>query len=144
MDNGSLFIASFRRFDNPRHGRDRGHWILARGGLAREHQAIRAVPDGIGHIRRFSPRRPWAGDHRLQHLGRSDDQLPGVVGLLDDCLLIHRHQFDAGFNAQVSARHHHAVGGGDDRIQLIDGLGFFDLGIERVYFERLVPLPEAD
>ena len=51
--------------------------------------------------------------------------------MLDDLFLVNRDLFDAGFDAQVTPRDHHAVGRGNHFIQVIDGFGFFNFCEER-------------
>src|SRR5438105_11683047 len=67
---------------------------------------------------RFRPSRPRIDDHRLEHLGCGDHQLSRLVGLLDDLFLIDGDEFDAGFHAQITARHHDPIGGRDDFIEM--------------------------
>ena len=45
--------------------------------------------------------------------------------------MINRNQLDTGFHSQIAARYHHAIGGVDDFIQVIDGFSLFDLGDQR-------------
>ena len=45
--------------------------------LAGEHDAIGAVKNRVGHVGCLGARRQTARHHRLEHLRRSDDWLPG-------------------------------------------------------------------
>src|SRR5450755_4594553 len=43
----------------------------------------------------------------------------------DDHFLHHRHALRAHLHAKVAARHHHAVGGAQNGVQIFDGFRFF-------------------
>ena len=54
--------------------------------------------------------------------------LPGLGRAADRVLLHQRHARDAGLDAVVAARDHHAVGDGDDLVERLVGLDLLDLG----------------
>ncbi len=54
--------------------------------------------------------------------------LDWAVGGGDQPFLDDRDPLDRDLDAQVAARHHHAVGGADDLVQVIEGDGALDLG----------------
>ena len=54
--------------------------VVALGCLARKHDAIRPIEDGIGHVARFGARGPGRPLHALQHLRRRDDRHTGAAG----------------------------------------------------------------
>ena len=113
--------------------RDVGHHlqglerILARGRLAGKHGRIGAVVDGVGHVGHLGARRARVADHRVEHLGRGDDGLIGLVALLDDLLLDGGAHLGRHLDAQVAAGDHDAVGLLQDVIEVVDGHGAFDL-----------------
>ena len=66
-----------------------------------------------------------------QHLGGDDDRLGVEAGPLDDLLLQERHVLERALHRQVAARHHEAVEGGDDLVEVLDRLRLLDLGDHR-------------
>ena len=107
------------------HGLDR---IGADAGLGREHHRGRAVDHGVGDVGRLGARRLRRLDHRLEHLRRGDHELARLRGAPDRVLLHQRHARDAGLDAVVAARDHHAVGHRDDLVEVLVGLDLLDLG----------------
>src|ERR671915_326683 len=49
--------------DDPCHGLDHLYRVLAGGGLAREHEGVGAVENGIGHVSRLGAGGPRLLDH---------------------------------------------------------------------------------
>jgi hypothetical protein len=70
--------------DDAPHGVDRLDRPLADGGLARQHDRVRAVQDRVGDVGRLGARRPRGADHRLEHLGGDDHRLGPLAGGGDD------------------------------------------------------------
>ena len=107
---------------------DRFNRILADGRFAGEHHGIGAVVNGVGHVGDFGARGPRVLDHRLQHLRCGDDRLGVLGGAADDVLLNGGNHLRRHFNAEVAAGHHDAVGDLQNRVEMLDGLGLFELG----------------
>ncbi|MNQ92975.1 hypothetical protein D3C85_1084190 [compost metagenome] len=110
------------------HDGDRLHRIVARGRLRRQHQGVRALIDGVRHVRGLGPRRGRRAGHRLQHLGRHDGRHAALAGGAQDLLLGDRHFFGVHLDPQVAARDHDAVAVVEDALQVVQGLGLLDLG----------------
>mmetsp|Transcript_36539 Transcript_36539/g.61553 ORF Transcript_36539/g.61553 Transcript_36539/m.61553 type:complete len:259 (+) Transcript_36539:67-843(+) len=69
------------------HHLHRVHRVGPGCGLPGEHHAVRAVQDGVGHVRRLRARRPGGCDHGVQHLGGSDDGLSHHIAFPNHHLL---------------------------------------------------------
>ena len=106
-----------------RLGREAAH-----GGLGREHDAIGAVEDGVGHVGGLGAGRAPVLDHGFEHLGGRDDRLPCAVRFRHDALLFHGDALDGDLDAEIAAGHHDAVGGGEDGVQVLQRRGALDLG----------------
>ena len=94
----------------------------------REHHGVGAVVDRVGHVGDLGARGPRVLDHRLQHLRGGDHRLAELGGAADDVLLNGGNLLRRQLDAQVAAGHHDGVGGGEDGVQVLDGLGLFQLG----------------
>ncbi len=99
--------------------------------LARQHQRVGAVEDGVRHVRGLGARRTWLDHHRLEHLGRDDDRFPQPASGRDDALLQHRNLVQRHFDAEVAARHHDGVGRRDDLVDVLDRRCALELGDDR-------------
>ncbi len=84
--------------------------ILPGGRLAREHQGVGAVEDGVGDVGGLGAGGPRVGHHRLEHLGGHDHRLAVTPAHGDDLLLPHRNLVQRHLDPEISARHHHGVG----------------------------------
>ena len=114
-------------FDDFRHRLHHLHGVAPGSRLRREHHRVGAVHDGVRHVAHLGPGRRRIQDHGLHHLrGRDHDAIPGAA-LVDDGLLQARQLRIPHLNAQVTARHHHYVGGFDDALQVGDRLVTLDL-----------------
>ena len=113
---------------NRRHLLDGFHRVLAGGGFGAEHHRIGAVEYRIGNIADLGPRRHRVEDHRLHHLGRGDGHLVEGARHLDHAFLQRRHGRIAYLDRQIAARHHDAVTGLQDRLQMRDRFRALDLG----------------
>ena len=109
------------------HHLDGAHRVGAHGGLLGEHQGVGAVEDRVGHVGDLGARGPRRGDHRLEHLSGRDDRPGERSRETDDLLLDEGHVLDPQLDPEVAAGHHHAVGGLDDRLGVLDRLGLLDL-----------------
>jgi hypothetical protein len=54
------------------------------------------------------------------------DRAAALVGQPDDSLLECGHAFRRYFDAKIASRHHDSVCDIEERLQVVDGLGFFD------------------
>eukprot|EP00968_Pinguiococcus_pyrenoidosus_P006873 scaffold452_cov235-Pinguiococcus_pyrenoidosus.AAC.16 len=99
-----------------RLGRDGRHGLqrLVRPGslgrLSAEHDAVRTVQYGVGHVGHLRSRRPRVLDHRVEHLRGADHGLPAEVAALDHVLLRHKHLLEGNLDAEVAASHHDTIG----------------------------------
>ena len=53
------------------------------------------------------------------------------AGAADDLLLDPRHLFERQLEAEIAARHHHALGDLEDRVEILDACGTLDLRDQR-------------
>ena len=109
------------------HGGDRFHGIFADGAFAGQHHGVRAVEHRVEHVAGLRSRRPIRMFHAVQHLCGGDDRTVGRVAQRDDALLDGRHTLHVHLHAQIAARHHHRVGGGNDRFEVLHRLRFLNL-----------------
>ena len=124
---GTLGVVLLDSSRNGGHGLNRFHREIPNCGFVGEHHGVGAIKDGVGHVAHFSAGRPGAGGHGIQHLGGRDDGNAKAVGLANQFLLQQRYFLGRHLHPKVTAGHHHAVTQRKDRIDLIDGLKFFDL-----------------
>mmetsp|Transcript_40294 Transcript_40294/g.134368 ORF Transcript_40294/g.134368 Transcript_40294/m.134368 type:complete len:419 (-) Transcript_40294:165-1421(-) len=110
------------------HHGDRLARVRALGRLARQHHAIGAVEHRVGDVGRLGARRARVARHRLKHLCRADAGLARDVALCDHHLLREEHLLRRDLDAQVAARHHDAVGGGENLVKVAHPLVVLYLG----------------
>ena len=111
--------------------------------LAREHDAIRPVEDRVRDIGRLRARRQPAADHRLEHLRRGDDRFAREIRLRDELLLRVRDLLDRHLHAEIAARDHDAVGGGEDFVEVRKRIGALDLRDDEWHAPESSPPPRA-
>jgi hypothetical protein len=116
------------RGDDQVHDPHRVDGPFAHRCLGRQHQRVGPVEDRICHIRDLGSRRPAGGGHGLEHLRGHDDGLGLFAGGLDGPLLHERNLFKWELDAEIATSDHQPVEGGEDVVQLGDGLGLLQLG----------------
>ena len=121
-------LMRFNLVDDATHRFDGETRIRASRGFGGEHDAIRAVENGVGHVAGLSPRRTRILDHRLEHLGGRDDRASHAIGERDDLFLRDRHLFEREFHTQVTARNHHRVRRAQDFFDVLQRDVLLDLG----------------
>ena len=104
------------------------HRIHPHGRFAGEHDAVCAVEDGIGHIRRLRPGRTPVTGHGLQHLSGGNDRFAFNIRHVYQLFLSHGNPFDGYFHAQITPGDHDTVGGFKNSIQPSVWYRSFDLG----------------
>ena len=95
------------------------HRVLARGGLAGEHDGAGAVIDGVGHVADFGAGGAGIGDHALEHFGRGDDALAEHAALGDEVFLDGGQLRERHLDAEVAAGDHDALADGADLVDVI-------------------------
>src|SRR5207248_6559100 len=103
------------------------HRITARGCLTAEHDRVRLLEDGIGHVGDFGPGRNRIFNHRLEHVRRDDDRLPHSQTTLHDAPLDNWQFFHRTFDPEIAARDHDRVRRVDHFIDRADGGLVLDL-----------------
>src|SRR5690606_34618451 len=116
--------------DDPRHGLHGLHGVLSDAGLAGEHDCVRAVEDGVSHVRSLSPRGARVVDHAFEHLRGDDDRFGFVPAPFNGAFLHHGHIFEGEFDTEAAAGDHDAVESLDDVLKPLHRPRFFDLGDE--------------
>ncbi len=125
-------------------------WRADRIAAAETVSGISRVPGGavehrVRHVRGLGP--GWTGmlDHRLQHLGRDDHWTSVSPTAFDDPLLHHGHLVQGDLDAQVAARHHHAVRLEHDLVEVVERPPPFELGNDLQRSARIARgLPHLD
>ena len=109
------------------HGLDRLDGVHARGGLAREHDAVGAVVHRVGHVSNLGTGGTRVVAHGVEHLCGHNDRLVGISALGDDALLDVGDLLGGHLNAKVAAGDHDAVGVLKDLVKVLDGSCALDL-----------------
>lgn len=107
------------------HGLDR---VLARGGLAGEHDCARAVIDSVGHVGDLRTGRARVVDHGFEHFRGRDDPLAEQAALGDEVFLDGRKLRKRHLHAQVSAADHDAGTDLADLLHIVDARLVLNLG----------------
>mmetsp|Transcript_24011 Transcript_24011/g.61586 ORF Transcript_24011/g.61586 Transcript_24011/m.61586 type:complete len:292 (-) Transcript_24011:880-1755(-) len=100
---------------------------LAVRALAAEHDRVRAFADGDGDVAHLCTRGRRVLNHALKHVGGHDDRLAALPAALHNLVLPVRHLLHRELRAQVSARHHRAVHGVQDLLQVVHAVRALDL-----------------
>ena len=75
--------------------------IVARGGLATEHEGVGAIVYGVGYVGHFGTCGSWIVNHGVQHLRGYDDRLLGSDTLAYDAALYAGNALDGHLDAKV-------------------------------------------
>ena len=118
----------FDVFNDLTHGTHGVHRVLSDAGLAAEHDRVRPVQDGVGHVVDLRPCGGGRFNHALEHLRGHDDGLALGHALADNVFLQQRHLLHGHLHAQIPPGHHHGVGRFEDGVEVFDGLGLLDFG----------------
>ena len=110
------------------HHRDGLLWIISFGGLAREHDAVRSIQDGITDIADLGTRGTGIVRHRFEHLSGTDDRLAREVALGDHHLLRDEDLSGRDLNAKVTPSDHDSVGQREDLVKVVHSLLVLNLG----------------
>ena len=110
------------------HRVNRAQRVFAHRRLGAEHHRVGPVQNGVGHVTHLGPGGRRLLHHALEHLRRHDDRLARVLAAADQVLLDDRHLGHVHLHPQVAAGDHQAVAHLEDAVDLLDGLGLFDLG----------------
>ena len=110
------------------HVPDGLHGVLARGGLAGEHDGGAAVIDGVGHVGDLRPGGTGILDHGFQHFRGGDDPLAHHAALVDEELLNGGDLHKGDLHAKVAPGHHDAVADLTDVLDIIHAGPVLDLG----------------
>mmetsp|Transcript_25891 Transcript_25891/g.77217 ORF Transcript_25891/g.77217 Transcript_25891/m.77217 type:complete len:552 (-) Transcript_25891:3-1658(-) len=105
-----------------RHDGDRVAREGAVGRLAGEHHGVGAVEHRVRDVRALGARRARVRDHRLEHLRRHDAGLARRTALSNHHLLLAEDLLGRDLHAEVAARDHDAVRGGEDLVELVEPL----------------------
>ena len=124
----SVVEARLDRTGDPVHHFDGLDRKLAHGCLTGEHDCGGAVKDRVRDVGGLRPGRLGLMDHRLEHLGSSNDRATTFEGVRNDPLLQQRDVGRADLDAQIAARDHDRVRLGQDLVECGNRLGLFDFG----------------
>ena len=101
--------------------------VLTVGGLAGKHHAVSTVKDSVGNIRALSTGGAGVLDHRLEHLGGSDDGLASNVGLTDHVLLGEENLLGRDLHTKITTGNHDTISSGKDLGIVLKTLEVLDL-----------------
>src|ERR1700685_2594671 len=118
---------SLRLDHDPTHHGDRFAGIKAIGGFRGKHGGIGAVENCVGDVAGFGPRGTWVLDHRFEHLGRGNHWLAPLGRSANHVFLDDRNFLRRHFHAEITARHHYAVGCFKNLFQPFERLRLFQL-----------------
>ena len=135
-------------FGDAHHGLQGLYRVLARGGLAGEHDAAGAVVNGVGHVGGLGPGGTGVLHHGVQHLGGGDHLLARQIRLLDQFLLQHGHVLQGDLHAHVAPGHHDAVHHPEDLVDVLHALHVLNLGddvhgVAVVLFQNVADLQDV-
>lgn len=98
------------------------------GSLARQHDAVRTVSDGVADVANLGTSGPGVLDHALEHLSGADDGLAGNVAHGNHLLLGGEHLGGGNLDAQIATGYHDTVGLLQDLGKVVETLSVLNLG----------------
>ena len=117
----------FRVFAGLRHDADGLDGVLARGGLAGEHDGRGTVVDGVRHVGDLRAGGSRVRDHALEHFGGHDDPLAEFPALGHEQFLDGGDFREGDLDAEVAAGDHDAVRHIADGRDVVDAGAVLDL-----------------
>lgn len=114
-----------RTFAHLIHGLAR---VRALGCLARQHDTVCAVSDGVADVADLSTSWPGVLDHALEHLGGADDGLASKVAHGNHLLLGGEHLSGGDLNTKVTTGNHDTIGLLENLGKVVQTLSVLDLG----------------
>ena len=118
--------------------------VLTGSGLAREHNGVGAVVDGVSNVGNLGARRARVLLHGVEHLRSGDDGLVGRVALSDDLFLDVGNELGLDLDAQVATGDHDAVGSLENLVEVLDAQGALDLREDRHVLATVLAAKLAD
>eukprot|EP01137_Pigoraptor_chileana_P032320 Opistho-2@21516 len=109
VEHGALELCAFCLATDLVHHLNGFNRVCSLCSLAREHDAVSAIKNGVRHIEDLSTRWPWIVCHALEHLRRTNDGLAGNIALRNQHFLRQKDLLGRNLNAKVTACNHHAV-----------------------------------
>ena len=95
--------------------------------FAGEHDAIGAIENCVRHISCLGAAGQTAGNHRFEHLRRSDDGFTRKVRFRNKLLLSVRDLFDRHLNTEIAARNHDTISRCQNFVEVRERVGSLDL-----------------
>lgn len=102
--------------------------VVTLGGLAREHDTVGTVQDGVSNVRNLSTGGAGVVCHRLEHLSGADDGLALDVALGDHHLLGNEHLGGGDLDTKITTSDHDTVSGLQDLVKVVNTLLVLNLG----------------
>lgn len=98
------------------------------GSLARQHDAVRTVSDGIANVANLGTSGPGVLDHALKHLSSADNGLASDVAHGNHLLLRSEHLSGGNLDTQVTTGNHDTVSLPQNLGKVVQTLSVLDLG----------------
>lgn len=102
--------------------------VVALGGLARQHDAVGTVEDGVSNIGNFGTGGTRVVGHGLEHLGGTNGGLAGNVALGDHHLLGDEDLGWGNLDTEITTGNHDTVSLLQDVVEVVDTLLVLNLG----------------
>ncbi len=119
------------------------HRIAADARFARQHHGVDAFVDRVRDVGDLRARRDRVFDHRFEQVRRDDAAASEYRAPADDRALQIRQFRDVRFDAEVAARHHDAVSGARDLVDVGDAFLVLDLRDDLDAWARRAKQPRA-
>jgi len=120
------------------------NWIVALGGLTRQHDTISTVQDCIANVADFGSGRARVSGHRLQHLSSADNWLSGDIALGDHHLLCNEDLARGNLDTEITTSNHNTVSLLQNLIEVVNTLLVLNLGNDLDVFAILAEnLPDG-